>query len=174
MLTRLYLLMGLPGAGKTTAAKAIEKLTGAVRLSSDEARIMIWPEPKFTKEEHTQLYEYLDEQTAMLLEAGKSVVYDANLNRLEHRQEKYTLAVETGAEVVLLWVKTPFEIALDRRVNETAHHHLVPKNETPETLFKRVASVIEEPLSNETFIELDGTKITSKYIAEKLQLRESS
>jgi predicted kinase len=162
--------MGLPGAGKTTVAKAIEKLTGSVRLSSDEARFMIWPEPEFSEAEHQQLYEYLDDQTTMLLQAGRSVVYDANLNRYEHRQEKYQLAAELGVEVILCWVKTPSEVALDRRIHDTNHHHLVPKNEDPESMFKRVASVIEEPLANEKFVEFDGTKITPEYVAKKLNL----
>ncbi len=169
MKTTLFLLMGLPGAGKTTVAKAIEEITGAIRLSSDEARLMIWPEPEFTEAEHFQLYEYLDDQTAHLLEAGKSVVYDANLNRYEHRLEKYELAKQVGSEVVLCWVKTPEEIALERRMTEAGHHKLVPKNEDPHSMFKRIAGIIEEPNENENYVEFDGTKITNEYVAEKLR-----
>jgi hypothetical protein len=162
--------MGLPGAGKTTVAKAIEEITGAIRLSSDEARLMIWPEPEFTEAEHFQLYEYLDDQTAQLLEAGRSVIYDANLNRLEHRQEKYTLAESVGAEVVLCWVKTPEEIALERRITETHHHKLVPKDEDAQSMFKRIASIIEEPTEAEPYVEFDGTKITKEYVTKQLKL----
>lgn len=170
MIKKLYLLMGLPGAGKTTVAKVIEELTGAIRLSSDEARLMIWPEPDFSGEEHFQLYEYLDDQTTMLLEAGKSVVYDANLNRFEHRQEKYNLAEKLGVETILCWVKTPEEIALQRRITESSHHKLVPKHEDPESMFKRIAGVIEEPHKTEVYIEFDGTKITPEYVSKKLGL----
>src|SRR5690606_3803030 len=112
----LYLLMGLPGAGKTTAAKIIEDLTGAVRLSSDEARLMIWPEPTFSEAEHAELYGYLDEQTEQLLKSGRSVIYDANLNRFIHRQQKYDIAALTNAEVVLIVVRTPAEVAYRRAV----------------------------------------------------------
>jgi predicted kinase len=164
----LYLMMGLPGAGKTTTAKIIEEATGSVRLSSDEARLMIWPDPEFTQEEHIQLYEYLDDQTKSLLQSGKSVVYDANLNRLEHRQEKYDLAKEVGASVVLCWVKTPAETALSRRIYDFEHHKLVPNNEDPESMFKRIASSIEEPLLTEKHLAFDGTKITHEYVRNQL------
>lgn len=162
--------MGLPGAGKTTVAKIVEEITGAIRLSSDEARVMIWDSPEFTEGEHLQLYEYLDDQTTHLLKAGKSVIYDANLNRFEHRQEKYHLAQGLGVEVKLLWVKTPHEVAKNRRVEDAHHHHLVTKNEDPESMFERIASVIEEPQTDEPCIKLDGTKITHAYVREKLDI----
>lgn len=163
-------MMGLPGAGKTTAAEIIEELTGAVRLSSDEARLMLWPEPEFNEEEHQALYEYLDEQTEKLLKSGKSVVYDANLNRYEHRQEKYQLAHELGIEVMLCWVQTPREVARNRRIEEMAHHHLVAPGETAAQMFDRVALLIEEPSENEPFTVLDGTKLNHEYIKNALEL----
>lgn len=161
-------MMGLPGAGKTTVAKVIEEMAGAIRLTSDEARVMIWDSPEFTEGEHQQLYEYLDDQTMHLLKAGKSVIYDANLNRLEHRQEKYQLAQKLGVEVKLVWVRTPLGVAKNRRIEDVHHHHLVTKNEDPESMFERIASVIEEPQADEPCIELDGTKITPTYVRDKL------
>lgn len=167
----LFLMMGLPGAGKTTAAKVIEKLTGAIRLSSDEARVMLWPTPNFSDQEHQALYEYLDDRTAELLEAGKSVIYDANLNRKMHRHEKYALASQLGVEVVLCWVKTPRELAKNRRIEDASHHHLVtPKDADPAKMFERVADVIEEPDTTEPVVELDGTKIAPAYVSQALHL----
>lgn len=166
----LYLMMGLPGAGKTTIAKLIEKITGAVRLSSDEARIMLWENPDFSDEEHQALYEYLDDQTKHLLQAGKSVVYDANLNRREHRQEKYDLASTLGIKVVLCWVKTPRQLAKERRIEDTSHHHLVTKDEDPASMFERIADIIEEPGTEEPCLKLDGTKITPDYVKSVLNL----
>jgi len=167
----LFLMMGLPGAGKTTAAKVIEELTGAIRLTSDEARLMLWPEPNFSEEEHHALYEYLDDQTNNLLKSGKSVVYDANLNRKVHREEKYQLAKETGAEVVLCWVKTPRELAKNRRIEDASHHHLVtPQDEDPGKMFERVADIIETPDENEPVVEIDGTKVSAEYVRQQLHL----
>ena len=167
----LFLMMGLPGAGKTTAAKMIEELTGAVRLSSDEARLMLWPEPDFSEEEHQALDEYLNDRTTELLEAGKSVVYDANLNRYVHRKEKYALAAQLKATPLLCWVQTPRELAKHRRIDEASHHHLVtPQDPDAGAMFERIARIVEEPTKEEPFVVLDGTKITPEYITKQLNL----
>lgn len=160
--------MGLPGAGKTTAAKLLEDITGAVRLSSDEARLMLWDQPEFSESEHQELYDYLDDQTKHLLQSGRSVIYDANLNRYEHRKQKYELANQLHADTILCWVKTPRETARKRRIDDVEHHHLVTPNEDPATMFDRVANVIEDPQSNENYLELDGTKLTKQYINDRL------
>lgn len=165
----LYLMMGLPGAGKTTAAKIIEELTGAIRLTSDEARLMLFEDPEFTEAEHQQLYEYLDDQTDHLLSAGKNVIYDANLNRKVHRAEKYALAEKHGVKVLLIWVQAPKEVAKTRATKEN-RAKLWTKNETPEQMFERVSDTIEEPTEDENAIILDGTNLSTDYISNTLGL----
>lgn len=165
----LYLMFGFPGAGKTTTAKIIEELTGAVRLSSDEVRVELFPEPLFSDEEHIALYAELNKRTEELLQSGKSVIYDANLNRYEHRAEKYTICHQTGAKAQLIWLHTERELAKSRAVQDS-RSHLWPRSEQPETMFDRIADVVEPPTDSEHPIELDGTKIDSAYVADKLSI----
>lgn len=160
--------MGLPGAGKTTVAQIIEGLTKAVLLSSDQERLNLWPEPSFSEAEHQKLYEYLNLKTAELLKSGKDVIYDANLNRKMHREEKYQLAEAVGAEPILIWVQTPRDTAKTRRIKELSHHKFVPKNETPEAMFERIADIFESPEETEPLILIDGTNITPLSVAQKL------
>jgi predicted kinase len=162
-------MFGYPGAGKTTIAKVIAKLTGAVRLSSDEVRLELFPQPTFSEDEHQKLYDTLNERTADLLRQGQSVIYDANLNRYEHRKEKYDICRQLNVQSVLLWVKTPKELSKTRAVHDS-RQHLWPKDETPADMFDRIADVVEEPQSSESYVELDGTQITKDYIAKKLGL----
>jgi len=163
----LHLIMGLPGAGKTTLAKTLQHITKAARLSSDDYRLIIYPEPTFSQKEHDNLYALIDHSVEHLLAADHDVIYDANLNRYHHRAEKYRLAKNHRAAVVLWWVKTPKAIAKQRRVAEQ-DQLLLPEGESSITMFDRIAAIIEEPTEDESHIEVDGTRITAAYVQKLL------
>lgn len=162
-------MLGYPGAGKTTTAQVIHELTGAEHLSSDKLRLELFPQPSFSPEEHDALYKTLDERTEALLSQEKDVIYDANLNRYEHRKDKYTICQRTGARPELIWVQTPKEIAR-QRATDPARQQLVPLGETLPQMFDRIAGIIEEPIADEPYIIVDGTKVTAEYITNKLDL----
>lgn len=162
-------MLGYPGAGKTTTAEVIHELTGAEHLSSDKLRLELFPRPSFSPEEHDTLYQTLDERTEALLGQGKDVIYDANLNRYQHRQDKYAICQRTGAQPKLIWVQTPKEIAR-QRATDPQRQQLVPLGETLPQMFDRIAGIIEEPLENEPHITVDGTKVTPEYITNKLDI----
>jgi len=157
------MLFGYPGAGKTTAAEVISQLTGAVLLSSDKVRLELFPQPTFSQLEHDALYLTLDARTEELLRAGKSVIYDANLNRYQHRKDKYDICRRTRAVPQLLWVQARRDLAKDRAVHES-RQRLWPAGETPDKMFDRIADIIEEPGPGEPYIAIDGTKVTSAYL----------
>ena len=165
----LYMMFGYPGAGKTTAAEAIEGLTEAVRLTSDQVRLELFPQPTFSQAEHKRLYEILDEGTEKLLSEGKDVIYDANLNRREHREAKYAICKRTGATPKLLWVQTARDLAKQRAVDKS-RQQLWPNYETPNQMFDRIADVIEEPGPDEPYTAIDGTKVTPDNMRDLLQL----
>lgn len=162
-------MLGYPGAGKTTAANTITELTGAVHLASDKIRLEMFPHPQFTPEEHAALYESIDEKTETLLEQGKDVIYDANLNQYTHRQEKYDICERVGAKPVLLWLQTPRDVSKERAVHDS-RNHLWPRDEAPDKMFERLVGVFEPPHPDEPYIMLDGTKIHPEYIKQALNL----
>ena len=163
----LFMMFGYPGAGKTTAAKLIQELTGAEHLSSDILRLELFPNPTYTQEEHDAVYAELNRRTEELLGQGKSVVYDANLNRYMHRLEKYQLCERINAQAVLIWVQAPKELARERAVMR-GHHHLVPKDETFESMFDRVTNIIEEPREDEPLYTVNGNPLDKNEVAELL------
>jgi len=163
----LHLLMGLPGSGKTTLGKVLQKITDGARFSSDDYRLMVFPDPKFTQQEHDNLYGLIDHNVEHILEYGRSVVYDANLNRRHHREEKYALAKKYDINVTLWWVQVPPAVAKKRRCAEQ-NPKLIPEGETSENMFDRIAELIEEPNESEPYINVDGTKISEKYIRNLL------
>lgn len=167
---KLYLMLGYPGAGKTTVAENIARLTGAVHLASDRKRLEMFPKPEFTHEEHDALYQAIDEQTKSLLLEGKSVIYDANLNRFIHRQQKYEICKQTNAQAVLVWVRVDKAIAKKRATQDGHNDHRRLFGNLDESTFERLVQEIEPPHDDEPVIQLDGTRITEAYVKQALQL----
>lgn len=163
------MMFGYPGAGKTTVAMSISRLTGAIHLSSDKQRLAMFNPPNFSQQEHNILYDELDRLTAQFLSSKKDVIYDANLNRLKHRNEKYNICEKIGSTPILIWVQTPRQTARNRAIN-VIRKPLWPKDETATQMFNRIADIIELPGPDEPVIKLDGTKITDDYIREKLTI----
>ena len=164
----LHLIIGLPGSGKTTLSKILQKETDAVRISSDDYRLLLFPKPKFTQREHDNLYAMIDHNVEHLLQAGHDVVYDANLNRRVHRDEKYALAKKYNATVKLWWVQTTKELSKQRRIEESTHHVFVPKDETPGQMHDRISNLFEEPGSDEPYVIINGKNITKKAVKDAL------
>jgi predicted kinase len=161
------MMFGYPGAGKTSVAKVIHQLSGAVHLSSDDLRLELFPHPTYDQAEHNAVYAELNKRSEELLKQGKSVVYDANLNPYQHRTEKYEMCERTGARAVLLWVQAARDLARQRAVMR-GHHHLVPQDETFESMFDRVTSIIEEPREDEPLYTIDGTDLKKSDVADIL------
>ncbi len=164
------MMLGYPGAGKTTTAEVIHDLTGAVHLQSDRIRLELFPQPQFTPEEHAALYKAIDERTAELLHQGKDVIYDANLNHYIHRKEKYDICQATGAKTVLVWVQTEKALAKKRATEEADDDSRRPYGNLDVPTFERLTSEIEPPQLGEPVVNIDGTKVTPAYVAAQLRV----
>jgi predicted kinase len=165
----LFLMLGYPGAGKTTAALEIHKLTGAVHLWADHIRRERFEEPTYTHQENIELYSHLNELTAELLAAGNSVIFDTNFNFYKDRQHLRQIARDHGARSIVIWVTTPKEVAKDRATKNAHSQDTRVLGDMPVEAFERMSRNLQPPQSDEPTIELDGTKITAAYIKEKLE-----
>ena len=164
--------MGLPGSGKTTFAKEFSKRYGFIHLNSDRIRLGIFYNPKYDELEHKIVYDTLDNILSNLLKHGKNVVYDANLNKLTHRKEKYSIAKKNRSKVLTCYFKVPEEVALKRLLSR---RHEIPKNKwksSPEEVYHRLKEQIEPPKKNEPVVkfnhqvELDHQVVS---VAERLE-----
>ncbi|WP_446217768.1 Stf0 family sulfotransferase [Micromonospora sp. IBHARD004] len=123
----VYLLVGLPGSGKSTYAEALES-TGVVRLSVDDAvqarhgRLG----KDYPADRHMSLLgpvvEDVRRQLVDLVRTGRSVVLDHGLGQRRERDEYKQLVESLGAEWRLLYFRVD-QAELQRR--------LVTRNEDP-------------------------------------------
>jgi lincosamide nucleotidyltransferase A/C/D/E len=126
----LYAFCGLPGSGKTTAAKELEKATGAVRLNVDEwvaALGMDFWDDEFRHKLDVRLYEH----GLTLLKRGQSIILEDNFWTRDERTGHREVARKLGAAIELHYFDVPFD-ELWRRLqirNATKAHGTVPITE---------------------------------------------
>ncbi|WP_160665610.1 AAA family ATPase [Pseudarthrobacter sp. ATCC 49987] len=148
----VHLLCGLPGAGKTTVARQLEAGLPAVRFSLDEWMLRLYPELHFASADYGELAEsckLLIWDTALqVLQAGTDVVLDWNQWNSGRRAVWAAKAEAAGAAVVLHYVRTPLEAAIERAVSragrgEAGSHRL------GEDDVRHLAGIFEEPEPSE-------------------------
>ena len=112
----LTLMVGLPGAGKTTRAKELERETGAIRFTPDEWHLFLFGDDFHDSREHAlhdQRHDRVEELMwglgKRLLAQGVSVILDYGFWAREQREEKRREAQALGAEFAICYVHAPLE-----------------------------------------------------------------
>jgi predicted kinase len=154
----LYLFIGYPGAGKTTASRIIAEETGAVHLWSDQERHKLFDQPTHSQQESMELYDVLNKRAEELLAEGKSVVFDTNFNFYTDRQKLRDIAARQGADTVIIWITVPEELAKQRAVH-AAYSRNGYSASMSEQQFDSIVSKLEPPAKDEKVIKIDGTKL---------------
>lgn len=108
----LFVLVGLPGAGKTARARQLEETHHAIRLTPDE-----WMIPLFNESEANGKREVLEGRfiavARQALRAGTNTVLDFGVWSKEERSALRTVAAGCGAAFELVYL--PIERAEQRR-----------------------------------------------------------
>jgi len=168
MTPTLYLMLGYPGAGKTTAAKLIAKQRHSLHIWADDHRRTHYPEPHYSEEENQKLYLKLNSQAETALKSGQSVVYDTAFNHYADRKKLRSIAKEAGADTIIIWVQTPREVARQRALNADQHPATRLLGSMSEAIFGRLSDKLEKPHDNEKAITFDGTQLTEEYVSGQI------
>lgn len=166
--TFFFMMVGIPGSGKTTASECIADLTGAIHLSADKFRLAVNPQPKFTPYEHLTTFRSLDYVSELFLSKGISLIYDSNLNRRKSRKEKYEMCNRLGVTPYLVWVTVPEEVSRQRALVDAVDDPRRPFGNLKTDVYERLMKNLQVPTDEEPVIRLDGTKLSPEYIKQKL------
>lgn len=164
-------MLGYPGAGKTTCSKVIHELTGAVHLWADHVRHKRFQNPNYSQAENDQLYKQMNQEAYDLLSKGQSVIFDTNFNYYKDREHLRKLAMKAHANTVLLWVTVPKAVAYKRATTDAHKTTNGFAAIMSDQHFNRLSDKLEKPRSEETFIEIDGTKVSPEYISKELGVK---
>jgi predicted kinase len=148
----LFLTVGLPGTGKTKAARRIEVEQRALRLTKDE-----WMKALFGHDNPSSASDVIEGRLIQIgmraLELGTNVIIDYGLWSRDERSALRQAAADIGAAVVICYFElTPAEQAkrLAQRLAE-APHETWPMSEHE---LAEWASKFDIPTS----VEIDGTE----------------
>jgi predicted kinase len=166
---KLYLLVGYPGAGKTTLSRLIAERTGAVHIWADAERHKLFGQATHSQAESIKLYDYLNQQAEKLLAAGHSVVFDTNFNFRSDRDLLRDIAARHGAEAVVIWITIPKEEAKKRAVNKIDSRNGYQIAMTDKQ-FDAITAKLEPPARDENVIKIDGSKFDREEVVRLLGL----
>ena len=136
----LYLMVGLPGSGKTTRAKELEQATRAVRFTPDEWHIFLFGDDfgdnspaarALHGQRHDRVEQLMWTVGQDLLRKGVSVILDFGFWVEEQREEKAPGGPGPGANFAIEYLDTPLpELKTPRRPAQPGkpgrrvrHHH---------------------------------------------------
>lgn len=119
----LIILVGIPGCGKSTLAKQVEK---AEVISSDQIREELTGDMSDQSLNRAVFYT-MNKLTKTLLNWGVSVVIDATNLRTEYRKDLHTIADQTGARpfAIRFGDSEDFDLCQTRNLNR---ERIVPED----------------------------------------------
>lgn len=152
---RLHLMVGLPGAGKTTQARALEAVTGALRLTPDEWHTRLFGDdfgdpaghPEHNRR-HTEVEALMRKVAAAVLRRGADVILGFGFWSRAERDEVRAWGARLGAAVIVHYEEVP----LDELVRRIALRNAEGRSDVfgiTETDLRGGAAIFEPPAPDE-------------------------
>lgn len=123
----LLCLYGYPGSGKSFVARSLADSMQIAHVSADRIRSELFAAPRYDAQENAIVTHLMNYMTEEFLNAGVSVVYDANALRIAQRRTLRELAHKHNAQYLLIWLQIDPETAFartqkrDRRTVDDRH-----------------------------------------------------
>lgn len=141
----LYMLIGLPGSGKSFYAKSLSEETGAIIHSSDAIREELLGSEE-DQSESPKVFELLHCRVKKDLGDGRDVIYDATNINSKRRKAFLQELIKYDCKKIAIFIATPYEKCLER--NNTRNRKV------PEHVIKRMYMSFNVPCIQEGFDEV--------------------
>lgn len=112
-MNNLFVLMGLPGAGKSTFANSLLNIKNDIKyISSDELR----KEFVEYKDNHREIFRIMHQRTLEYLHYGKNVIYDSTNLERKYRMELYQKIKmdDLSTRVIIVFIHNGLEKAIEQ------------------------------------------------------------
>lgn len=125
-LPTLYMMVGLPGSGKSFCAEQLSKKENAVVISSDEMRVELFGNVE-NQENNGVLFDKLFNKTRVLLKDGKSVIIDAT--NINSKRRMNALKQFKNFNKICIYMATPYAECLrnDRFRSRTVGKNVIDR-----------------------------------------------
>lgn len=147
--SKLVMVVGLPGTGKSTFSRALAERLGARHLNSDVIRTELGLRGQYSPEDKARVYQKLQEQTEALLDAGATVIVDATLYREDLRQPYTRLAQQLARPILWIELQTG-EDTIKERVSEQR-----PYSEADLAVYRKIKARYEPLKAHHLILETD-------------------
>lgn len=119
-MSKLYIVCGYPGVGKSTAAEIIADQTGARPIRTDSVRKELFgPNPSYSSSESQKTYDEVFSRAKETLESGTPVALDATFNLKIGRDSAVEVAEEVGVDFQFIKVECDEDVVRKRIENRT-------------------------------------------------------
>lgn len=153
----LIMLYGFPGSGKTYFARQLSEHVQAAHVEGDRIRSELFAKPRYDKQENDVVAQLMNYMAGEFLNAGISVVYDANAMRLSQRHALRELARKAHAIPVLIWFQMDAESAFLRNTKRD-HRKADDKYAAAyeQKAFEAIANHMQNPAVAEDYVVVSG------------------
>ena len=155
----LVMMLGSPGAGKSYFARNLAEQYDMRRVNADAVRTRLFGSINAgrTPENHKKTYETVDREMEEALRQGRSVIRDNQNNHEADRAKARGIAVEVGALAVVVWIKTPREVAVKRMMERPeTPEQLQLDEQTAQEFIDSSHAALEEPGADEPCVVING------------------
>lgn len=117
----IVMVMGLPGTGKSTFGRQLQKRLGVTYLNTDLVREQLGKKGAYDPQTIQLVYTRMVEQAEQHLQQGEDVIVDATFHLARRREMIYRLARNKGHQLVVVEIKAR-EATLRERLQESRPH----------------------------------------------------